>query len=426
MARSFCVRGRDALRSAAMTEPAGHYHVELKSFPHVARAFNLDRATLDARFLRPFADGEPIDYDDRRWPAERTKLTVFEGTAVSDGTRGLGRGWGEVTATAGTSPTRRSPRSGAAPTRGPSCRRSSPRSPRWRPARRGSGCPTRSRSRPPRIPGGGASEQLSLAEQAVWEMLHRGRLGCSSRTARAVPAERWQPIVLSWAEWAGDAGPVRLHALARGRERARPSGHDVRDHPLALGLGGEQEGPDALQARDVVDVAVELGDADDRRAVAPPSSAASRARLRRSRRASTWSSAKVAATRPARIGRAGRRAASAHVGGLGVAEPVGVDAIDDRAGERQPGVLRACAGTRSPPRSPRWAAVTSRNAVLGACSSRSTSAARAQKSSVMSPSSAKNVDRSLSRSRPVTRRSAAEQRRGAAAEHPHPDPGRAG
>jgi hypothetical protein len=198
-----------------MTEPAGHYHVELKSFPHVSRAFNLDRATLDRRFLQPFADGEPIDYDDRRWPADRTKLTVFEGTAVSDGTRGLGRGWGEVT------------RHGRDVTDAAlaAIRRGADARPELQALQsaiaevaageEGIGLSDAVALAAAAHPGWRASEQLSLAEQAVWEMLHLRRLLMLDSDGAPVPAERWQPIVLSWAEWAAGAeDPVRLRALA--------------------------------------------------------------------------------------------------------------------------------------------------------------------------------------------------------------------
>ena len=53
-----------------------------------------------------------------------------------------------------------------------------------------------------------------------------------------------------------------------------------------------------------------------------------------------------------------------------------------------------------------WAEVTSMNAVVSARSICSTWAARRLKSLVMSPSRPKNVERSLSRSMPVTRRRA--------------------
>ena len=58
-----------------------------------------------------------------------------------------------------------------------------------------------------------ASEQLALAEQAVWEMLHQGRLTMVAG-GEAVQRERWQPIVLSWATWAG-AGEEPFQLVAQ-------------------------------------------------------------------------------------------------------------------------------------------------------------------------------------------------------------------
>jgi hypothetical protein len=47
-----------------------------------------------------------------------------------------------------------------------------------------------------------ASEQLALAEQAVWEMLHQGKLVLTAG-GEPVDRDRWQSIVLSWATWTG-------------------------------------------------------------------------------------------------------------------------------------------------------------------------------------------------------------------------------
>jgi hypothetical protein len=55
-----------------------------------------------------------------------------------------------------------------------------------------------------------ASQQLELAEQAVWEMLHQGRV-VMMVGGEVVATARWQPVVLSWATWAGvTTEPFRL------------------------------------------------------------------------------------------------------------------------------------------------------------------------------------------------------------------------
>ena len=185
------------------------YHVELRSFPTVARAFNLDRETLDLKFLKPWVTGELIDYEDKRWAPDKTKLKVIEGAAVEG--IGLGRGWGEATKH-GHDVTERvvaeihrgadaRPEVEALKTAisevaaeplavGDVMALAVAGHPQWR-----------------------ASEQLALAEQAVWEMLHRQQLEllCGGIP---LPSERWQEFVLNWLTWAGQtAEPVQVRAL---------------------------------------------------------------------------------------------------------------------------------------------------------------------------------------------------------------------
>ncbi len=173
-------------------------------FPHVARVFNLDREALDTRFVKPWASGEMIEYNDQRWAPEKTRLKVLESSDVVESERGLGRGWGEVT--------RRSrdvtetvlaeihrgadarpdvealkvaiAEVAAAPVGFPDVMALAEAAhPLWR-----------------------ASEQLSLAEQAVWEMLHQGRIEMLVDDD-PVATERWQEVVLSWATWSGAVAP---------------------------------------------------------------------------------------------------------------------------------------------------------------------------------------------------------------------------
>ena len=55
------------------------------------------------------------------------------------------------------------------------------------------------------------SEQLALAERVVWEMLHRGQLKLT-RDDETIGADEWQPILLSWSTWNGEAPGLRLEA----------------------------------------------------------------------------------------------------------------------------------------------------------------------------------------------------------------------
>ncbi len=187
------------------------YHLELRQFPHVARAFNLRREELDARFVRRWVGGEIIDHDDRRWAPERTRLTIYEGPELRVEEIGMGRGWGtvvkssqDVTATVIADAERGAQARpevealkaavaevAATPITGDDVvALAAAAHPTWR-----------------------ASEQLRLAEQAVWEMLHQGRLIVAAG-GEPVSRERWQSTLLSWSTWAerGDAVAFRAPA----------------------------------------------------------------------------------------------------------------------------------------------------------------------------------------------------------------------
>jgi hypothetical protein len=176
------------------------YHLELRQFPHVARVFNLTRDELESRFVRPWVGGAMIDHDDRRWAPERSRLKILEGPELRADELGMGRGW----ASAARSGTDVTDAVIAQARRGAEARPevealkaaigevagtplgfqdvmalAAAAHPHWR-----------------------ASQQLELAEQTVWEMLHQGRV-VMTVAGDAVARERWQPVVLSWATWAG-------------------------------------------------------------------------------------------------------------------------------------------------------------------------------------------------------------------------------
>jgi hypothetical protein len=188
------------------------FHLELRQFPHVARAFYLARDELDARFARPWASGAVIEYDDRRWAPERARLIIYEGPELHTSEIGMGRGWStvgktshEVTETVLAEAQRGSGAGAAVQTFTAILEAAAvtPMSvpevmvlaageyPQWR-----------------------ASEQLALAEQAVWEMLHHGQLTLT-RDDEPVPAAEWQPVLLSWSTWAADDAPY-LRLVATG------------------------------------------------------------------------------------------------------------------------------------------------------------------------------------------------------------------
>jgi hypothetical protein len=187
------------------------FHLELRQFPHVARAFNLTRDELDERFARPWVSGAAVEHEDRRWSPERARLTIFEGPELRPEEIGMGRGW----ATVGKRSREVTETVLAQAQRGPDSRpvveafkerltaaASAPVTfaevaelavaeyPLWR-----------------------ASERLALAEQAVWELLHEGALAMSGPDG-SIEAARWQPVVISWSTWTDD-GPDAPTLLAR-------------------------------------------------------------------------------------------------------------------------------------------------------------------------------------------------------------------
>jgi hypothetical protein len=185
------------------------FHLELRQFPHVARAFNLSREELDRRFARPWVSGAEIEHEDRTWMPGKAKLVIFEAPELGVGELGLGRGWAavgkngvEVTETvlaeAGRGAEGRSTLEIVKATVRGAAR--TPLAfteviemivaeyPSWRP-----------------------SEQLAMAEQAVWELLHQGRLTLHEPEG-PVAAERWSEILLNWGTWTGDAPELVLEA----------------------------------------------------------------------------------------------------------------------------------------------------------------------------------------------------------------------
>ncbi len=172
------------------------FHVELRQFPGVGRAFNLTAEELSRRFVGPWIAGEVIELDDRRYAPERARLTVYEGPELRPEEIGMGRGWANVTRS-GSDVTERVLESGRDPSLQQLEQELLERVPLT----------------PPEVvalanerwPGRRASERLGLAELAVWELLHQQRVGIT-RAGQAVQREDWEQIVLSWETWSGERG----------------------------------------------------------------------------------------------------------------------------------------------------------------------------------------------------------------------------
>ena len=186
------------------------FHLELRQFPHVARAFNLSREELDARILMPWAAGTAVELDDRQWAPERAKLTIYEGRALATDELGMGRGWSNA-GRAGEQVTERllaetEQRIKVPPALVELKQELLARCEQGRLALGELVASTDSQE-----PRRRASERLAAAEQAVWELLHERQLQLVRDGAPLAP-EEWQPTLLSWATWTG-TGPGTVFLL---------------------------------------------------------------------------------------------------------------------------------------------------------------------------------------------------------------------
>jgi hypothetical protein len=178
------------------------FHVELRQFPHQARAFNLTREQLDAQILGSWVAGRAIELDDRRWSPERAKLTIYEGPQLAPNELGMGRGWGNVTRD-GEDVTARVLAERAQPPPVAELKREVLDRCAYGPM------PLRRlvELSGERYPRARVSERIALCEQAAWELLHEGAV----RLVRAgAPVERgeWQGVLLRWEAWSDGAVTV--------------------------------------------------------------------------------------------------------------------------------------------------------------------------------------------------------------------------
>jgi hypothetical protein len=181
------------------------FHVELRRFPHVARAFNLNREELDTRIVAPWVAGRPVELDQRRWEPDRAQLTIYDAPELRPDQLGQGRGWANVT------------RDGTDVTAGLLVALSEPEP--------GDPSVVQLKRRLEELCAVGAvvvrdvpslvdadpaalrpSRRLALAEQAIWELLHQGRIRMFCGEVKLAPHE-WEPVLLAWETWA-EVGPA--------------------------------------------------------------------------------------------------------------------------------------------------------------------------------------------------------------------------
>ena len=172
------------------------FHVELRQFPHQARAFNLTREELDARLLGPWVSGEAVSLDDRRWSPERARLTIYEGPGLSADQLGLGRGWANVTRE-GEDVTKRVLAELAHPPAVAELKRDLV-------AGGSISMGQLVELAGERYPQSRVSERIALCEQAVWELLHEGAVQLV-RAGEPVEEGDWQATLFEWRAWSAGA-----------------------------------------------------------------------------------------------------------------------------------------------------------------------------------------------------------------------------
>jgi hypothetical protein len=178
------------------------FHVELRQFPHQARAFNLTREELDARVLGPWLSAGGVDLDDRRWTSDRARLTIYDGPALSADQLGMGRGWGNVTRE-GEDVTERLLAEAAHPPPVAELKRELVERVAGEPLALGAVIELAGE----RYPQARVSERLALCEQAVWELLHEGTVELK-RAGAPVARDEWQAALLSWASWSAEGTTI--------------------------------------------------------------------------------------------------------------------------------------------------------------------------------------------------------------------------
>jgi hypothetical protein len=178
------------------------FHVELRRFPHLARAFNLSEEELRLRIVLPWVRGAAVRLQDRSWDPDRSRLTIYEGPEIAAEERGLGRGWAAVTRDGEDVTARMTASAGRLvpqplelkrrlmDTVGPM--------PLWQVVEMAGQA-------------GRASERLAVAEQALWELLHQGRAALiRPGGSEPAPSEEWEALLLDWRSWLKDGAWIRV------------------------------------------------------------------------------------------------------------------------------------------------------------------------------------------------------------------------
>jgi hypothetical protein len=186
------------------------FHVEMRRFPHAARAFNLGREELLGRFVVPWTRGGEVSLDERSWVRDKkTRLTIYDAPQIAPEDRGLGRGWSTVTregrdVTEEVLEEARKAAGLSVPL--PELKAALVAAAQAGPVRASEAVTLAGRR-------GRASERLALTEQAVWELLHEGHLVMAD-AEEPVGRERWESLLLAWETWSDPRSAVVLEAAS--------------------------------------------------------------------------------------------------------------------------------------------------------------------------------------------------------------------
>ena len=192
------------------------FHVELRQFPHVARAFNLSREELEERVLGPWVREGAATLDERRFTRDRGKIKVFQAPELGGEQLGLGRGWANVAKAGEDVTTALLEEAQREAARDPALEQLKAELLARAQQTAALPLPDAVRLAAALHPGGAPSAALARAEQAIWELLHEAEIELLAES-QPVQRQRWQPVLLDWDAWAG------AHATTFAIRRSRSS-----------------------------------------------------------------------------------------------------------------------------------------------------------------------------------------------------------
>jgi hypothetical protein len=172
------------------------FHVEFRQFPNVARAFNLSRQELMTRIVAPWVSGASVHWNERSWNPEKARIVIYEGPALAPAEIGLGRGWANASR-GGTEVTQRVLDEARVPPALESFKSEVSQLAATEPVPLSALVPLAAE----RHPQARASEQLGLAEDAVWQLLHEQRVILRRHGEPPLPQEEWSALLLRWDTW---------------------------------------------------------------------------------------------------------------------------------------------------------------------------------------------------------------------------------